>query len=452
MQSINPYTKLPLGTYENHTPLQVVQIIEAANRAFIQWSALNDATRRNYILEIAEKLEARKELFASLITSEMGKPITESRAEIEKCIWLCKFYSQNQVLDLLQINIETEATKTYITYEPVGVLFAIMPWNFPFWQVLRFAIPMLAAGNTIVLKHAPNVTGCAKALELLFSNLHIEGQIFKAVIIPAERSEEIIGHPFVKGVTLTGSENAGKAVASVCAKYLKKNVLELGGSDPFIIFPDANLETSFRTATLSRMLNAGQVCIAAKRMIVHHSIYDLFIDYQVKALNSLILGDPLNEKTQIGPMARPDLVLQIEQQVNDAVQKGATIVCGGKRSPLHNQMYEPTLICNVKAGMQVFDDETFGPVMTVIPFETPDEALAIANGTRFGLGASIWTSNYSFAENFATKIEAGSIFVNSLVKSDPRLPFGGCKNSGYGRELTAVGVKEFMNIKTNWIQ
>jgi succinate-semialdehyde dehydrogenase / glutarate-semialdehyde dehydrogenase len=452
MVSINPFNQEIIGNYELDDRFRIMSIIENSNEAFKEWKKTDLNIRRWFNLELARILETKKEIYAKLITNEMGKPIKESTAEIEKCIWLCKHYASNESFDLTPKVIKTEAKEVYLSYEPIGTVFAIMPWNFPFWQVLRFAIPSLTAGNTVILKHAPNVTGCSIALEDAFVSSGFPKNIFRSVVIPAERSEEIIGHPYIKGVTLTGSEKAGKAVGTLCGKYLKKCVLELGGSDPFIIFEDAELSLSCSVGLRSRMLNSGQVCIAAKRFIVQDSIVEKFILEQKESLNALVLGNPLMTATDLGPMARPDLVDQIEIQVNQSVEMGAKVIYGGKRSDTHPQIFEPTLLSDVRKGMPVYDDETFGPVMVVIPFKTKDEAVTIANDTRFGLGASIWTQNIELARELIPRIEAGAVFVNSIVKSDPRIPFGGIKNSGYGRELAFEGVTEFLNIKTNWIE
>jgi len=452
MKSINPFSQEIIGNYEVHDKFQVNEIIEKVNQAYQKWKNIQLIERRQLNLKLAEKLEEKKEYFAQLITKEMGKPIKESKAEVEKCIWMCKHYASPESFDIQPKRIKTEAREAFISYEPSGTIFAIMPWNFPFWQVFRFAIPTITAGNTVILKHAPNVTGCSLAIEEAFLSSGFSENVFRSVVIPAERSEEIIGHSYIKGVTLTGSENAGRSVAALCGKYLKKTVLELGGSDPFIIFEDAKLHLSCSSGLRSRMLNSGQVCIAAKRFIVEDSIFDKFLLEQKQALEALVLGDPMMTRTDLGPMARPDLVDQIESQVEESVKMGAKVICGGKRSAFHPQIFEPTLMTNVRKGMPVYDDETFGPVMVAIPFHTKEEAVKIANDTRFGLGASIWTQNIELAHEITPQLEAGAVFVNSIVKSDPRVPFGGIKNSGYGRELAFEGVMEFLNIKTNWIE
>lgn len=451
MKSINPYTGKTIAEYDEYPSSKVDKIIIELQDGFDNWKSISLNKRCLYNIKMANLLESKKTFLAELITHEMGKPNSEALAEIEKCIWLCKYYSNPEVLGIDPVAIKTEAKYSGITFEPIGIIFAIMPWNFPFWQVFRFAIPCISAGNVVLLKHAPNVCGCSLAIEALFLEVFSEIRTFKSILIEAERSEEIIQQPYIKGVTITGSEKAGKSVASIAGKYLKKVVLELGGSDPFIVFEDANIEKCCKAAVRSRMLNAGQVCIAAKRFIVHESVFEKFIDAISLSINKLNIGDPMLPETEIGPMARPDLLDGIEKQVNDSIAKGAKVIIGGKRDTLHNGFYLPTLLTNITEDMPVFCEETFGPVAVLIPFKTDEEAIRLANNTRFGLGASIWTNDLVKAEIISKSIDSGCVFINSMVKSDPRLPFGGSKNSGMGRELTSLGVQEFMNIKTWWI-
>ncbi len=450
LKSLNPFTGEMIGSYAQHTTAELEDVIQAAHSTFKMWSQNDHQTRCLFIEKLGAELEKNKHRLASLITGEMGKPLKESLAEIEKCAWLCRHYSMPESSILEDEIIAAGTGSLRLSYEPLGVLFAIMPWNFPFWQVFRFAVPAIVAGNTVLLKHAPNVTACALEIAELFANAGFPKGVMSALIIEAERSEAVIAHTLVRGVTLTGSEKAGRAVAGLAGKHLKKVVLELGGSDPFIVFDDANLQNSCTVGVTSRMMNAGQVCIAAKRFIVQKSAFEAFLRFQTSALQSIRIGDPTDLNTEIGPMARPDLVENIEQQVNRSIEMGAQLVCGGKRSELHPDIYLPTLLINVSKGMPVCDEETFGPVMIAIPFETEEEAIRLANDTRFGLGCSIWTKNSERAERVASQIEAGAVFVNSLVKSDPRVPFGGVKNSGFGRELAQAGIKEFMNLKTKW--
>lgn len=451
MKSINPFTAKLIAEYEEFSPKQIEKTIKLLHDGFLKWRENQLVDRCLINSRLAVLLTENKEQLATLITSEMGKPISESLAEIEKCAWLCRHYSDTASLNLEPINIKTDALNSSVRFEPLGIIFAIMPWNFPFWQVFRFAVPCIAAGNTVILKHASNVSGCAMAIGNLFNQAASDSVIFKTVILSASRSEEVISHPNIKGVTITGSEQAGKVVASLAGKYLKKVVLELGGSDPLIVFADADLHKCYPQALKSRMLNAGQVCIAAKRFIVHSSIYTQFIDEMTMLVSNLKLGDPMNTDTEIGPLARPEFVEEIEIKVNKSVEMGAKIIVGGNRSPIHSGMYLPTLMTDIKENMPVFCEETFGPVAVIIPFTTDEEAIQIANNTRFGLGASIWTTDIDKAKKVSQSLDAGCVFVNSMVKSDPRLPFGGIKNSGFGRELTTFGVHEFMNIKTEWI-
>jgi len=450
MKSVNPFTRETIAEYKGHNARQVGQIIQEANHAFTEWKGTGFEQRKAPMLKLAGLLKKRKEELATLITSEMGKIITESRAEIEKCSWLCEHYAEH-TKEILQIELfNTDASESLVRFDPTGVIYGIMPWNFPFWQVLRFAVPTIMAGNTVVLKHAPNVTGCALAIEKLFAEAGFPGSVFRTLIIPVSLSETVIAHPAVQGVSLTGSQRAGRAVAAQAGKHLKKSVLELGGSDPYIVLHDAEFNTSCKTGMCSRMLNAGQVCISAKRFIVEESIFDEFVTEHKTLLENLTLGDPTKEDTDMGPMARPDLLEQIEHQVVESVNMGAKLVTGGKR--INDKFYAPTLLLDVKKGMPVYDEETFGPVSVVIPAKNAEDAVRIANDTVYGLGASIWTNNINLAKKMAEKIEAGAVFINGMTKSDPRLPFGGTKRSGYGRELAGFGIREFANIKTVWIK
>lgn len=449
--SRNPFTNAVVSVNEQHSSIELKNSIENAHRQFIQWASTHHNDRCQKLTQLSEALEANKTALSLLITSEMGKPVREAEAEISKCALLCRHYSKPESSAIPTETIKTEASELWLTYEPMGVIFAIMPWNFPFWQAMRFAVPTICTGNTVILKHAPNVSGCALAIENLFHEAGFPKHIFTTVLIDAERSEELIAHPLVRGVTLTGSEQAGKAVASLAGKHLKKVMLELGGSDPFIVFDDADFLNACTTGLLSRMSNAGQVCIAAKRFIVHESVFERFIAFQRQALFQLKAGDPLDSATDIGPMARPDLVDTIERQVEDSIQKGARLICGGQRSSISSMIYLPTLLTDVPKNAPVFFEETFGPVMVAIPFSTEQEAIDLANETRFGLGASIWTKDINKAKRVAKQMQVGAVFINSIVKSDARVPFGGTKNSGFGKELALDGIKEFMVLKTNWL-
>ena len=450
MKSVNPYTGQVIAEYEEHTAEQVSRIISETDKAFLQWKKLSYDERGPLMKKMALLLRERKEEYATLITSEMGKIISESRAEVEKCAWLCEYYAEHTEQMLKTEFFETDGSKSYVRFDPVGVIYAIMPWNFPFWQVLRFAVPTLMAGNTAVLKHAPTVTGCSLAIEDLFREAGFPDSVFRSLVIPVELSEDVIANPLVQGVTLTGSQRAGSIVAAQAGKYLKKSVMELGGSDPYIVLKDAEINNACKTGMCSRMMNAGQVCISAKRFIVEESIFNEFVQDQKVLLENMILGDPMAEDTDMGPMARPDLLEQIEKQVDESVKMGAKIITGGYRKD--DKFYAPTLLTNAKKGMPVYDEETFGPVSVIIPAKDADDAVRIANDTLYGLGASIWTQDIELAEKMAAKLDAGAVFINGMTKSDPRLPFGGTKRSGYGRELSYFGIREFVNIKTVWVK
>lgn len=451
MQSINPFTNKVIATHKEHSIKELQDIIDKTHSTFLAWRELQIADRGKLLQKLGRLLQSKKEALAHLITAEMGKLISESRAEIEKCAWLCQYYAEHAEAMLEDEGIPSDGTVSYVQYDPVGVIYAIMPWNFPFWQALRFAIPTIMAGNTVVLKHAPNVIGCAKAIEQLFIESGFPNNAFSNLIIPVDYSENVISNKLVQGVTITGSQKAGSIVASQAGKYLKKTVLELGGSDPYIVFADAEFNTACKTGTTSRMMNSGQVCISAKRFIVEHSIYNAFIEEQKRLIENLKPGDPAETNTTLAPMARPDLLESINKQVRQSINMGAKLIIGGQRLKGTN-FYSPTLLTNVKKGMPVYDEETFGPVSVVIPFTDADDAIRIANDTEFGLGASIWTKDMELAGYMASKIESGSIFINGMTKSDPRLPFGGTKRSGYGRELSHFGIREFVNIKTIWMK
>jgi len=449
--SVNPFSGKEVYQHKEHSASEVEDIIQKTHQAYLSWRNYDFATRGALFTRLAQLLRKNKETYSRLVTEEMGKIIVESRAEVEKCAWLCDYYAEHAASMLQTEVFKTDARESYVRYEPVGIIYGIMPWNFPFWQAFRAAVPTMMAGNTFILKHAPNVLETAKTIEKLFFDAGFPENAFSNVIISLELSENIVAHPLVEGATLTGSQRAGSAVAAQAGKYLKKSVMELGGSDPYIVLKDAEFNSSCKTGVCSRMLNAGQVCISAKRFIVEEDILDQFLEEQKRLLENMVLGDPLLEATDMGPMARADLVEHIEKQVAESVAKGAKILCGGHRLNDHSLFYTPTLLTNVHKGMPVFDEETFGPVSVVIPAKDAEDALRIANDTPFGLGASLWTADLELAEKMAARIEAGAVFINSMTKSDPRLPFGGSKRSGYGRELAYLGIREFVNSKTVWI-
>lgn len=452
IQSINPYTKEIIASFQTLDSINLTKTIDKTAERFQEWKQLDYKDRSILFIKMAELLRKNVDKYAVLITNEMGKIIKESKAEIEKCAWLCEYYAENTKQLLAKDIISTDASKSYVRFDPMGVVYSIMPWNFPFWQVLRAAVPTMMAGNCMLLKHAPNVMGCGVAIEKLFMESGFPENVFRNLIIPIEISEQVIAHPTVCGVSLTGSIQTGKIIAAQAGKYLKKMLLELGGSDPYIVLNDADLNLACKTGVASRMLNAGQVCISAKRFIVEEGIYDQFIEEQKSLLQKIEIGNPLLEKTDMGPLAREDLLLNIENQVIKSVKMGAKIIVGGKRFNDESWFYEPTLVTNVTNEMPVYKEETFGPVSVVIKAKNVADAVRIANDTTMGLGASIWTKDLALAEIMAKKIDAGVVFINGMTKSDPRLPFGGTKQSGFGRELGSYGIKEFLNIKTVWVK
>lgn len=451
MKSINPFNNKLITEYKDHSISDVDSIINDVYKEWKNWKSTSFVLRSKLMKNAGEILRSESQKFAELMTSEMGKVISQAKAEIEKCAALCDYYAENAQQMLSDELIQTDASKSYVSFEPIGSIFAIMPWNFPFWQVFRFAVPNLMAGNTAILKHAPNVCGCSLAIEEIFQKAGFPENVFRSLIIPVELAERVIANDLVAGVTLTGSAGAGSIVASQAGKYLKKSVLELGGSDPFIVLKDADLGKACQVGTDSRLLNAGQVCISAKRFIVEEEIADEFIESQKRLFENYKIGDPMKTEIEMGPMARLDLLENINDQVQKSIEMGASLICGGKIIESEGFFYQPTILTNVKKGMPVYDEETFGPVSVIIRVKNTEAAIKVANDTMYGLGASIWTTDLSRGEAVACKIEAGAVFVNRMTKSDVRMPFGGIKKSGYGRELAAYGIKEFLNIKTIWI-
>jgi len=451
MKAINPATDELIKEYKEHTDDEVKKIIEAAHKCYLSWRYVSFAERSKLMHKAAEVLRKNIDKYARLITVEMGKVIKESRAEVEKCAWVCEYYADNAGRFLADEIIETDASKSMVVFQPIGIVLAVMPWNFPFWQVFRFAAPALMAGNAGVLKHASNVPGCALAIEEVFKEAGFPENAFRTLLISAGKVEGVIKNQYIKAVTLTGSEPAGMQVASAAGHELKKTVLELGGSDPYIVLEDADIPACVNTSVTARMINAGQSCIAAKRFIVIESKVKEFERQQVAIMNSLKMGDTLSEDTQVGAMARMDLLEELDRQVQDSIRMGAKLLCGGKKADGPGAFYLPTVLSNVKKGMPVYEQETFGPVSAIIAVKDEKEAVAVANDSEFGLGGSVWSKDLERAERVARRIEAGAVFVNGMTKSDPRLPFGGVKRSGYGRELSHYGIKEFINIKTIWI-
>ncbi len=451
--SINPATGETLREYRIHSPEEITERIEKAELAFQEWRRSVFPEREFLLRRLAELLRVQKQEFANLMAAEMGKPVSQGIAEIEKCAWVCEYYADQGESFLNDLAVETDASKSYIHFEPLGVLLAIMPWNFPFWQVFRFLAPALMAGNAIVLKHASNVTGCALAIEHLLYEAGAPKGLFSTLVIPAASVESVIRHPFIRGVTLTGSTAAGKAVAAVAGAVLKKTVMELGGSDPYVVMEDAELEPTVETCVTSRLINSGQSCIAAKRFIVVHPIYERFVEMFVESMRSKVMGDPFEPNIDLGPQARTDLRDALHQQVLHSIQQGARLLLGGTIPDRPGAFYPPTVLADVHKGMPVFDEETFGPVAAIIPAKDEYEAIQLANDSLYGLGAAVFSKDLEKAERIAREhLEAGNCFVNAFVRSDPRLPFGGIKDSGYGRELSVFGIREFVNIKTVWIR
>jgi succinate-semialdehyde dehydrogenase/glutarate-semialdehyde dehydrogenase len=386
------------------------------------------------------------------MTEEMGKPIAAAESEVDKCAWVCDYYAEHAAAFLSPEASATDAARSFVRFDPIGPVLAIMPWNFPFWQHFRFAAPAVMAGNVGVLKHASNVPGCALAIEDLFRRAGFPEGVMTTLLVPSARTAELIARPEIKAVTLTGSEAAGREVAAQAGRHLKKTVLELGGSDPFIVLDDADPIAAAEQAARARTINSGQSCIAAKRFLVEEAVADRFEAEFVRRMEALRVGDPMDRETEVGPLAREDLLTALDDQVSRSVAAGARLATGGRRLDRKGWFYPPTVLLGVRPGMPAFDEETFGPVAAVTRARDAAEAIELANRSRFGLGASIWTGDPARAEDLAREIEAGSVFVNGMVKSDPRLPFGGVKSSGYGRELAAFGIREFVNIKTVWIK
>lgn len=399
----------------------------------------------------ADRLTEGREAYARLMAEEMGKPVPQGLAEADKCAWVCRYYAENGAAHLAAEVISTDARESFVRFDPLGTVLAVMPWNFPLWQVFRFAAPALMAGNVGLLKHASNVPGCAMAIEGVFREAGLPDGCFQALLIGGARAEALLADPRIAAATLTGSEPAGMAVAAAAGRQLKKVVMELGGSDPFVVLADADVERAADVAVTARVLNSGQSCIAAKRFIVHRSIEERFTRRMVERVGALRVGDPLDPQTEVGPLAREDLLEELDQQVRESVAAGARCLAGGARIPRPGFFYAPTVLDRVRPGTPAAIQETFGPVAAVIPCADDDEAVALANGTPFGLGASLWTGDLERGKRLAAEIEAGSVFINGMVKSDPRLPFGGVKRSGFGRELGREGIREFVNVKTVWV-
>jgi succinate-semialdehyde dehydrogenase / glutarate-semialdehyde dehydrogenase len=449
--SIDPATEEITARFDAFTPEQATAKVAAAHRAFVAWREKTFAERAVAVRNMAVLLRERKDRYAALMTLEMGKPISQARAEVEKCAWNCDFYAENAPRFLADEPVATNARASFVSYEPLGVVLAVMPWNYPFWQVIRFSAPALMAGNAAVLKHASNVPQSALALEELHRDAGFPEGLFGTVLLAGGAVEPLIADDRVRAVTLTGSSDTGERIAAAAGRHLKKTVLELGGSDPFIVLGGADVDAAAATAATARTQNNGQSCIAAKRFIATADVADEFEAKLKAAFEALVVGDPKDDRTQVGPLARGDLRDTLERQVRESVRMGARVVTGATRPDRKGFYYAPTLLADVTPDMPVLAEETFGPAAALVRVSDADEAIRVANATQYGLGASLWTRDAGLAERLAHRIASGSVFVNSLVFSDPRLPFGGTKRSGYGRELSAHGIREFTNAKTIWM-
>jgi len=451
INSINPASAEVLARFDPFTPDEVDHALDQAEDAFIAWRERSFEERAVPMRRLAALLRERADRYGRLITLEMGKPIVEARAELEKCAWGCEHYAEHAARYLADEVITTNARRSLVAFQPLGIVLAVMPWNFPFWQVIRFAAPALMAGNSAVLKHASNVPQCALAIEEVFRDAGFPEGLLRTLLLAGSQVEPIIDDPRVRAVTLTGSSDTGSRIAQLAGRALKKTVLELGGSDPFIVLADADLGQAAKIATRARNQNTGQSCIAAKRFIAVESIATDFERRFAAEVAALQVGDPLDTQTQIGPLAREDLRETLERQVRESVGMGARVLTGGGRGDRKGWYYQPTVLADVTENMPVFKEETFGPVAAVVRVRDADEAVRVANDSAYGLGANLWTRDLALGERLARRIESGSVFVNGMVASDPRLPFGGVKRSGYGRELSSYGIKEFVNIQTIWI-
>ena len=449
LESINPATEELIHQYEEMSDAIVSGILDKTNSAYHEWKLTSFNHRSGLMKNAAKILRDRKDELARLMTLEMGKPILQSKAEVEKCAWVCDYYAENAEKFLANEIVKTEFSKSYISYQPLGVILAVMPWNFPFWQVFRFAAPTLMAGNAGILKHASNVMGCALAIEEIFVKAGFPENVFRTLVISSKKVEAVIRNKNVQAVTLTGSTPAGKNVAAIAGSEIKKTLLELGGSDPYVILEDADLESAAEICVNARLINGGQSCIAAKRFIIVEEIYKMFEELFVNKMKSKKMGDPFDESNHLGPQARTDLRNELHDQVRISIDKGAKLLLGGEIPNIKGAFYPPTVLSNVSPGMPAYDDEIFGPVASLIKVKNEAEAIKVANATSFGLGAAVFTKDNDRGERIAEKeLIAGACFVNDSVRSDPRLPFGGVKESGYGRELSLFGIREFVNIKT----
>lgn len=450
--SVNPATGETLNSFEPLDESQIDTKLQRAAATFTTYRRSALAEREHWLARTAEILETEKQEFARMMTTEMGKPIKGAVGEVEKCAWVCRYYVETARQHLADQMVNTDATKSFVRFQPLGPVLAIMPWNFPFWQVFRFAAPALMAGNVALLKHASNVPQCALAIEDIFRRAGFPNGVFQTLLVGSNTVQRILEDRRVVAATLTGSEPAGRSVAGIAGKQIKKTVLELGGSDPFIVMSSAVLDQAVAVAVKARTVNNGQSCIAAKRFIVADQIYDEFESEFVEQMKALLVGDPLKESTEIGPLATEQILKDVDDQVKTSVAAGAIVLTGGKKLDRAGNFYEPTVLTNIPADSPAYCEEVFGPVALLFRVSDITEAIELANATTFGLGASAWTNDRGEQERFIDELEAGCVFLNGMVASDPRLPFGGIKNSGYGRELGEFGIREFVNVKTVWIK
>ena len=451
--TVNPATGRSLEAYPDMTADELRDILDRAEAEFRAWRHTAFGTRQELMDEAAAVLRMRREELAALMAAEMGKPLAQGRAEVEKCAWVCEYYAEHAERFLADEAAASDAARSFVAFRPLGVVLAVMPWNFPLWQVFRFAAPALMAGNAGVLKHSSNVMGCALAIEDVFRAAGFPGGLFRTLVIGSARVREVIEAPQVRAVTLTGSGPAGRAVAAAAGAVLKKSVLELGGSDPYVVLEDADLESAVQACVDSRLINSGQSCIAAKRFIVVEQVRNRFEELFVELMRAKRMGDPFDERVDVGPQARQDLRDELHKQVEASIDRGARVLLGGTVPPGPGAFYPPTVLTEVRPGMPAYDEELFGPVAAIVGASDETDAVRIANDSVFGLGAAVFTQDVARGERLARdELEAGACFVNAFVKSDPRLPFGGIKESGYGRELAAFGIREFVNIKTVWVK
>jgi succinate-semialdehyde dehydrogenase / glutarate-semialdehyde dehydrogenase len=453
LRSVNPATGETIREYPQPDDREVARLLQGAQSAFDRWRTTGFAERASLMRRAAARLRQRQKDDAVLMAAEMGKPVVQGRGEIEKCAWVCDWFAESAERLLAPEEVETEASHSFVAFAPLGVVLAVMPWNFPFWQVVRFAAPAFMAGNAGLLKHAGNVSGCALAVEAVFREAGFPEGLFRAALVDTSRVASLVAAPEVRAVTLTGSTGAGRAVAARAGEVLKKTVLELGGSDPYVVLEDADLEAAAETCVASRLINSGQSCIAAKRFIVVEKVRKHFEELFVTRMKARRMGDPMDEATEVGPLARHDLRDDLHRQVVRSVDRGARLLLGGEVPPGRGAFYPPTVLTGVGKGMPAFDEELFGPVAAIVGVADEAAAVQAANDSPFGLGAAVFTKDTARGERLAAEsLEAGSCFVNSLVKSDPRLPFGGIKESGYGRELSSFGIREFVNVKTVYVK